>query len=116
MKKLTALFLVAVIVLSCLVGCGATENEDDKLSIMSLSYTSVDYFGGYTAEYYFDFEKNILTKHSFFPGDEESDNTETLAEHDWHAAKVHTNGTIAHTTAIFGFMLAGLVIQDIIKE
>ena len=44
------------------------------------------------------------------------ENTETLAEHDWHAAKVHTNGTIAHTTAIFGFMLAGLVIQDIIKE
>ena len=44
------------------------------------------------------------------------ENTETLAEHDWHAAKVHTNGTIAHTTAIFGFMLAGLVIQDIIKK
>ena len=38
-----------------------------------------------------------------------------LAENDWHAAKVHTNGTIAHTTAIFGFMLAGLVIQDIIQ-
>ena len=42
--------------------------------------------------------------------------TEILAEHDWHAAKVHTNGTIAHTTAIFGFMLAGLVIQDIIQQ
>ena len=42
--------------------------------------------------------------------------SETLKEHDWHAAKVHTNGTIAHTTAIFGFMLAGLVIQDIIKK
>lgn len=41
---------------------------------------------------------------------------ETLAEHDWHAAKVHTNGTIAHTTAIFGFMLSGLVIQDIIQQ
>lgn len=41
---------------------------------------------------------------------------ENLPEHDWHAAKVHTNGTIAHTTAIFGFMLAGLVIQDIIKK
>ena len=80
MKKLIALFLVAVMALSCLVGCGGTENEDDKMSIMSLIYTSVDYFGGYTEEYYFDFEKNILTKHSFFPGDEESDNTETLAE------------------------------------
>ena len=39
-----------------------------------------------------------------------------LAENDWHAAKIHTNGTITHTTAIFGFMLAGLVIQDIIKK
>ena len=38
-----------------------------------------------------------------------------LEENDWHASKVHTNGTIAHTTAIFGFMLAGLVIQDIIR-
>ena len=42
--------------------------------------------------------------------------TENLPEHDWHAAKVHTNGTIAHTTAIFGFMLAGLVVQDIIQQ
>ena len=25
-------------------------------------------------------------------------------------------GSIAHTTAIFGFMLAGLVIQDIIQQ
>ena len=41
--------------------------------------------------------------------------TVPLAENDWHADKVHTNGTIAHTTAIFGFMLAGLVIQDIIQ-
>lgn len=39
-----------------------------------------------------------------------------LEENDWHTAKVHTNGTIAHTTAIFGFMLAGLVIQDIIAK
>lgn len=35
---------------------------------------------------------------------------------DWHAAKVHTNGTVAHTTAIFGFTIAGLVIQDILKK
>lgn len=29
---------------------------------------------------------------------------------------LRANGTIAHTTAIFGFTLAGLVIQDILKE
>lgn len=32
---------------------------------------------------------------------------------DWHTSKVHTNGTVAHITAIFGFTLAGLVINDI---
>lgn len=29
---------------------------------------------------------------------------------------IRANGTIAHTTAIFGFTLAGLVIQDILKK
>lgn len=48
--------------------------------------------------------------------DNYQETSETLPKNDWHAAKVHTNGTITHTTAIFGFMLAGLVIQDIIKE
>lgn len=38
------------------------------------------------------------------------------SEHDWHAAKIHTNGTVAHITAIFGFNLAGLVIQDIVTR
>lgn len=33
---------------------------------------------------------------------------------DFH--KVQINGTLAHTTAIFGFMLAGLVIQDILEK
>ena len=30
---------------------------------------------------------------------------------DWHARKVAVNGTMCHTTAIFGLMLAGLVIK-----
>jgi len=39
-----------------------------------------------------------------------------LSANDWHQQKVHVNGTIAHTTAIFGFTLAGLVIQDLIAD
>jgi len=39
---------------------------------------------------------------------------ETASE--WHARKVQTNGTVSHITAIFGFTLAGLVIQDIWKR
>lgn len=31
----------------------------------------------------------------------------------WGAKKTRINGTVAHTTAIFGFALAGLVLQDI---
>ena len=32
------------------------------------------------------------------------------------STKVQVNGTISHITAIFGFTLAGLVIQDIVKD
>lgn len=44
------------------------------------------------------------------------DEDATLAAHgapDWHLAKVHANGTVAHITAVFGLTLSGLVIKDI---
>ena len=36
-----------------------------------------------------------------------------LANHEWCSSKAQINGTTAHITAIFGFMLAGLVMKDI---
>jgi tRNA A37 threonylcarbamoyladenosine dehydratase len=42
------------------------------------------------------------------PGDPE------LVNHEWCSSKAQINGTMAHTTAIFGFMLAGLVMQDLL--
>lgn len=39
-----------------------------------------------------------------------------LANHEWCSMKAKINGTIAHITAIFGFTLAGLVIQDIYNK
>ena len=39
----------------------------------------------------------------------------TLLNHEWCSAKARINGTVAHITAIFGFMLAGLVLEDIDK-
>ncbi len=39
-----------------------------------------------------------------------------LLNHEWCTSKAQINGTIAHTTAIFGFTLAGLLIQDICKS
>lgn len=38
-----------------------------------------------------------------------------LLNHDWSTSKAQINGTLAHTTAIFGFTLAGLVVQDICR-
>ncbi|MDR2474170.1 MAG: tRNA threonylcarbamoyladenosine dehydratase [Tannerella sp.] len=37
----------------------------------------------------------------------------SLVNHEWCSLKARINGTVAHTTAIFGFTLAGLVIEDI---
>ena len=42
-------------------------------------------------------------------------NTSKPATH-WDNKKVQINGTMAHITAIFGFALAGLVMQDICKK
>ena len=39
-----------------------------------------------------------------------------LADHEWCSSKARINGTVAHTTAIFGFALAGLVLQDVEKK
>ena len=36
----------------------------------------------------------------------------SMLNHDWSSSKAQINGTLVHITAIFGFMLAGLVIQD----
>lgn len=39
-----------------------------------------------------------------------------LLNHEWCTSKAQINGTVAHTTAIFGFMIAGMVIQDIYEQ
>lgn len=39
-----------------------------------------------------------------------------LADHEWCSQKAVINGTVAHITAIYGFTLAGLVVQDIYNK
>lgn len=39
-----------------------------------------------------------------------------LADHEWCSLKAVINGTVAHITAIYGFTLAGLIIQDIYNK
>ena len=54
-------------------------------------------------------EQSMCPKAKSGPGDQR------LLNHEWCSSKAQINGTLAHITAIFGFMLAGLVIQDATK-
>ena len=55
-------------------------------------------------------EHSICTKPKGDPSDS------SLQNQEWRSTKAQINGTMAHITAIFGFMLAGLVIEDINKK
>ena len=52
----------------------------------------------------------VCPKSKMGPGDP------SLLNHEWCSSKAQINGTVAHITAIFGFMLASLVIQDNVGE
>ena len=39
-----------------------------------------------------------------------------LLNHEWCSSKAQINGTLAHITAIFGFILAGLVVKDTVQK
>ena len=54
-------------------------------------------------------EQCMCPKAKVGPGDP------TLLNHEWCSSKAQINGTLVHITAIFGFMLAGLVIQDAVN-
>jgi len=55
-------------------------------------------------------DKCLCPKNLKGPGDPD------LADHEWCSKKAVINGTVAHITAIFGFTLAGLVVQSIYNE
>jgi tRNA threonylcarbamoyladenosine dehydratase len=58
-------------------------------------------------------EDSCGTEKCLCPKTKDSHGDPELADHEWCSQKAVINGTIAHITAIFGFTLAGLVIQDI---
>ena len=55
-------------------------------------------------------EQCMCPKAQYGPGDP------SLLNHEWCSSKAQINGTLAHITAIFGFMLAGLVVQDAVGQ
>lgn len=50
------------------------------------------------------------------PKGEEGPGRRDLLNHEWCSSKAQINGTVAHATAIFGFMIAGLVVQDVYRK
>ena len=54
-------------------------------------------------------EQCMCPKAKMGPGDP------SLLNHEWCSSKAQINGTMAHVTAIFGFTLAGLVLQDVMN-
>jgi tRNA A37 threonylcarbamoyladenosine dehydratase len=55
-------------------------------------------------------EKCLCPKGESGPGEAE------LVNHEWCSLKAKINGTVSHITAIFGFTVAGLIIQSIYDE
>ena len=56
------------------------------------------------------------TENCLCPKAKEGPGDATLVNHEWCSQKARINGTLAHTTAIFGFTIAGLVMQDIYSK
>lgn len=55
------------------------------------------------------------TSQCLCPKTEKGPGNPDLVNHEWCSSKAQINGTMAHITAIFGFMLAGLVLKDASK-
>lgn len=57
--------------------------------------------------------KSCGTEACLCPKTKNGPGRQDLLNHEWCSSKAQINGTVAHITAIFGFMIAGMVIQDI---
>jgi tRNA A37 threonylcarbamoyladenosine dehydratase len=52
------------------------------------------------------------TQQCFCPQSDDPDNP----NHEWCSMKKQINGSAVHITGIFGFYLAGMVVQDVLKQ
>ena len=57
--------------------------------------------------------KTCGTEHCMCPKAKTGPGDPGLVNHEWCSSKAQINGTVAHITAIFGFTIAGLVMQDL---
>ena len=62
------------------------------------------------------FNATCGTEQCMCPKAKEGPGDRALLNHEWCSSKAQINGTLAHVTAIFGMMLTGLVMQDIVSH
>ena len=76
MKKILISVLICVTLLS-IVGCSSYEPpiklEYSGKPLSSLTYETVDYMGGYTCTYFFDFDNNVVSCTTYMPYGEQSE-------------------------------------------
>jgi len=60
--------------------------------------------------------KSCGTAKCLCPKDKDAQGDPELANHEWCSLKAAINGSVAHITALFGFTLAGLVMQDLYNK
>ncbi|MBO4422162.1 MAG: hypothetical protein J5879_01895 [Clostridia bacterium] len=67
-------FIILLLILCCfltLPGCQKTVGQYEGKPLLSLTYEQVDYNGGWTDTYIFDFENNSVKKRGYLPGESE---------------------------------------------
>jgi tRNA threonylcarbamoyladenosine dehydratase len=60
--------------------------------------------------------KSCGTEACLCPKAKDGPGRQDLLNHEWCSSKAQINGTMAHITGIFGFMIAGMIIQDIQRK
>lgn len=86
MKKIISLILCICCFLGILVGCSLFPvREYSGTPLKNLTFKTVDYMGGYTKTYLFDFENNVIKTKSFSPFNSEGE------EPDFTVIKEFTN-------------------------
>lgn len=91
MKRLLVLALAFLTLTLSITGCKKAIKVYDKTPIISLTHRVVNYNGGYTTEYHFDFKNNVAVMHSYLPASDEFDKTELLAEFSDEQEKILIN-------------------------
>ena len=74
MKRIFALIL-CVCSIFAICGCAQKPIKEYKgTPVVSLTYETVDYMGGYTEVYLFDFEENTVKRRAYLPSELEGEN------------------------------------------